>query len=180
MRLIIMAIIAALAAFPAMALEQDASPPPDAQPAEMAATPFMPDFPRHVLSLNAFGLASAKLALQQSQSDRVKRYAQTMMYTYTKSKGQLVGMMRVHSEPLPEPIAMESDERRQFALLKATKKRDFNQVYMAMQVTLHRNETMLFKFYLRHGSSSTLKHFARQALPVSQQALQQAKNIRSK
>jgi putative membrane protein len=120
----------------------------------------------------------AKLAVQHTQSDAVKNFAQQMITDHTKLNDDLQAIAsRIGVTP---PAALDKEHAAMLQRAGKLSGSQFDKRYMQDQVSEHRKAISLFEKEAKSGQNPELKTFAANALPTLQRHLQMAQDISAK
>ncbi len=138
----------------------------------------MPALSRHkVAAAGQFEIQSSQLALQKSQNDAVKQFAQRMIEDHTKLGEKLKTTLQNANIPVPdEPLSGEV--QRKLTQLQAADGANFERLYINDQVKAHKKAVRLLRRYAKRGGNDALKQFASEALPMIQKHLELARDLR--
>jgi putative membrane protein len=153
---------------------QAAFDPPLAQRPLAAATAAPPisdeDFARIASMANTNEIAEARLALQRTQSPRVRAFAQRMIDDHSTAQVQLQAANRgTGLMPAPVLAVSPADKAEYDALTNAGS--DFDARYMLAQVPDHQNAVAAFGWEAANGKDASLRAYAVKTLPIVQQHL---------
>ncbi len=119
-----------------------------------------------------FEVASSQLALQQSNSDEVKRFAQKMIDDHTKLNAQLAAALgRRGAAP---PAALMPVHTAVFQRLRQADKAAFDREYVVAQIAAHGEAAAVFEHYAQTGRDPELTATARAAAPTIRHHLEMA------
>jgi putative membrane protein len=126
-----------------------------------------------------FEIASSKLALQKSQSAKVKAFAKQMIADHTATTNALKPLLA--DQEVARALPTELDPRRQAMLdsLKALSGAAFDKTYLEQQSTAHQEALLLHSNYAEHGDKEALKTFAKGAVQKIQQHAHMIKQLTS-
>ena len=124
---------------------------------------------------NMAELAEAKLALDQSQNDNVRKFARRMIQDHGATGDALTTLAKVGGFGLP--TTPTESRQKEIARLRALTGAEFDRAYLNGQVTAHRDAVDLFLRESKSGSDSGLVHFAERALPILNDHLQMARSL---
>ncbi|MDB5642440.1 MAG: hypothetical protein JWN07_1757 [Hyphomicrobiales bacterium] len=161
------------------------APAPAAQaPAQVAQAPAPvktavsnDEFRRLALMAESFDFESSRLALTQASRATIKRYAASLTANYRFDYARLASGAGLFStipalpaDPNATPAPF-SDARRAAMLnqLRTATGRDFDRLYLDMQLGTRQETLGLYDAYIRSGSDAALLAFARERLPLLQQ-----------
>jgi len=136
----------------------------------VAAAKTASGFVRRASVGNEFEIESSQLALQKSQNDMIKQFAQRMIDDHTKAGQDLTAVLAsvpVKNTEASEPVL---DRKHQNLLdkLGQSSGSDFDKLYVKDQVRAHDDAVNLFKNYAHDGDNEGLKNFASRTLPTLQ------------
>ncbi len=142
--------------------------------AKMDSTKFV----KEAAVTDAFEIEAAKIALEKSRNDGVRRFAQHMIDEHTKMSAQLKSAAGNQRAATGEPAAeIDRAHRAKLDDLRKESGANFDRKYMEMQVQGHQQAAKLFENYSRNGDDAGLKKVATDALPHVKQHLQQAQTM---
>lgn len=116
-----------------------------------------------------------ELALQKSQNDEVRRFAQMMVDDHTRSNQELMTLAQGKNITLPTDVSNRHREAMEkFNRLSGA---DFDREYMKTQVKEHERMIKLFERQSEKGGDADAKAFATKTLPNLQSHRQMARTI---
>jgi putative membrane protein len=116
-----------------------------------------------------YEVQSSRLALQKSNNDGVKRFAQHMIDDHTKANDELAGLARSKNVAVtPAPNQMQQDMLNRLQGLSGTQ---FDQEYLRQQRMAHQDTIQKFETAANSGSED-VKMWASKTLPTLRQHLQ--------
>jgi putative membrane protein len=104
-----------------------------------------------------------QMAVQQGQSDTVKKLGQTIMSDHSRANQEL---MKVATKNRLAP-----DTRHKMAKMSKKDMENFDQAWLAMMVKDHQKDIALYQQQVQQGSDPEVKKFAQKTLPVLQKHL---------
>lgn len=140
--------------------------------ADMPAATTAQGFAMRAALSDMFEIQSSRLALEKSQSDAVKTYAQRMVTDHQSMTNQLqaaLGQAGVTMTPPTELDRMKADMLQQ---LRDASPTDFDDRYIDGQTEAHENALNLLRDYAGNGDNPTLQAFARNGAPMVENHLQ--------
>ena len=186
-----MAAAAAVAVLGVAACGRDAetdaadAPPPTAieAPAAPVEAPLQPEgtaagFTARAALNDMYEIESSRLALQKSQDNDVKRFAQMMLddHTRTSNEGRAViaqqGVQVTLPERLDEPRRALIDE------LNAAAPEAFDARYIDQQIQAHETALGLMQTYARAGDNEAVRAWASRTAPAIENHLQMARGLK--
>lgn len=117
----------------------------------------------------------ANLALQKSQNEQVKTYAQMMIDDHTKANDELKTLAASKGATLPTEV--NSKQKATMDKLSALASDAFDREYVKTQVKDHQKMAKLFQSQSEKGTDADVKAFAAKTLPVVQGHLEQARTL---
>src|SRR5215212_3821520 len=177
-----LAILASTALLPTLAFAQTqpAQPTAPAQPSAQTQTaqpgaPSAAEFVTKAANSSLFEIQSSQSALQKSQNNQVRDFAQKMIQDHTKASDQL----KAAAQGQTVPTAPDAEHAQMLQQLNGANGGDFDRRYVQLQLTGHQEAVALFDQYAQNGDNPQLKQFAQQALPDLREHLQMAQQLRS-
>ena len=144
--------------------------------AAFAQTPDTPTFVNTAASSDMYEIRSSEMALQMSQTEGVKTFAQQIIADHTKASQELVQAAAPDMVPAAE---MLPKHQQMLAELQAAGTANFDAVYAQQQQAAHTEAVALFQGYAQAGEDPEVKAFAEKTLPVLQMHLDHAKSLPS-
>ena len=125
---------------------------------------------------NMAEVALGKLALQNAQSDDVKKFGQRMVDDHTKAEQDLEGVASKNNWTLPSDVnAMQKGEQQRMEKLKGA---EFDRAYMQMMVKDHVKDVVEFRKEANSTmANSDLRDYAKRTYPVLDDHLTNAKAV---
>jgi putative membrane protein len=123
-----------------------------------------------------FEIESSKLALQKSNTDEIKKFAQMMVDDHTKTSDDLKSMAQ-KMQGTQVPTALDPEHQQKLSQLQSASGRQFDQDYRTMQVQGHQDAVKLFEDYAKDGDNNELKSWANNTLPKLRSHLQAAEGL---
>jgi putative membrane protein len=150
-----------------------------AAPAANATLPTDPaGFAMTAGAANMFEIQSSQLALKQSQTPAITSFAQKMIDDHTKAGQNMEQAAK--TENVPVPTALDASGQQQLTQLQGLSGKQFDDAYVAAQVTAHDQAVALFSNYSKSGKDGALKDFAGNTLPTLQDHQQMIHQIAGK
>ncbi|WP_150295236.1 DUF4142 domain-containing protein [Sphingobium estronivorans] len=147
-------------------------------PASVAESPGQ-SFANAAAASDTFEVESSKLAVINSQSVSVKRFAETMIKAHTDSTAKLTQAASSAASPIvPQPM-LTTEQRQTLDMLKGKKGADFDAAYVQAQIKGHRETLEKLKAYSATGDVPTLKDFATKLVPIVVGHLNMAESLKS-
>jgi len=122
------------------------------------------DFATMAASSDMFEIESSQLALQKSQSDDLKQFAQQMIDDHTKASADLKAAAA--QDGVTVPAAMTDKHASQVEMLKGVSGDAFDVAYAGAQLAAHQEGLDLMQSYAGNGESPALKAHAAKSAPI--------------
>jgi putative membrane protein len=123
-------------------------------------------------------IESSKLALQKSDSDKTKTFAQKMIDDHTATSTELKGLVSSGKVKADAPSSLDKTHQAKLDKLAKLQGKDFTKQYDDMQVSAHKDAVSLFDRYAKDGDNPDLKAFAGKTLPHLQEHLKMAEDLK--
>lgn len=120
----------------------------------------------------------AELALERSNSAKVKEFAQMMLKDHNTANAQLMKLAQTKSVTLPSSLCMECKAK--YDALSKIEGRAFDSTYMLLMVKDHRATLEKFVFQSDKGGDSLVKKWAADKVPTLQHHLNTAEKWQQK
>ncbi len=120
---------------------------------------------------------ASKLALANSSSSDVKKFAQTMIDDHTKANDELATTAQTKGISLPTSLSNEQQDK--YDKLSQKKGTDFDKSYTSLMVGDHKDAIDAFKKEGDNGNDADLKKWAQDKLPTLDHHLMMAKSLDS-
>lgn len=124
---------------------------------------------------NMAEIMASEMALQKSQNESVRQFAQQMVTDHTAASTELQSLAAGKSVTLP--TATSTKQKSAIDKLGEKSGADFDSAYMKMMVKDHENMVKMFQKQAESGSDADAKSFAARTLPTLQSHLQMARTI---
>jgi putative membrane protein len=138
------------------------------------------NFVRKASIANEFEIESSKLALEKSENNDIKSFAQKMVDDHTKTGNKLKDVLQSSQSPLVPVDKLDDAHQEQLDKLEASAGKSFDRRYIALQTDAHKDAVQLFDGYSLHGKDKALKDFAAETLPALQNHLKHVKELRNR
>jgi len=120
------------------------------------------DFVKQAANSDLFEIQSSQMALNKTQDNEVRDFAQRMVRDHTQSTEKLKAAAKGEAVP----TSPDQEHTQMLQRLQQASGSDFTQNYVQMQVAGHQQAVSLFENYAQHGNNADLKQFAQQTLPT--------------
>jgi|GEM_PF-980176 len=135
-------------------------------------------FVKDAAMTDAFEIEAAKIALEKSRNDGVRRFAQHMIDEHTKMSAELKSAAVNQRAATGEPAAeMDRAHRQKLEDLRKESGANFDRRYIQMQVEGHQQALKLHEGYAKGGDDAGLKKVASEAVPHVQAHLREAQSL---
>lgn len=122
------------------------------------------DFIEKATLANMFEVEAAKIALDRTQVQAIKDFAQKMHDTHNAALTEL-GSLSTAAMVAP-PIALDNAHMDKLESLRNASVEDFDDVYIDQQTEAHENTLNLMKDYASNGQDAGLQAFAMKTAPT--------------
>lgn len=123
-------------------------------------------------------IETAKLALDKSEAEDIRTFAQKMIDDHTQANQKLAELASQHDDLELSDEATPMDKAKAM-ILQFREGDNFDQAYANNQVVAHEQTIELFREYAQNGENAELKQFAEQTLPKLEQHLKHAQELAS-
>jgi putative membrane protein len=120
-------------------------------------------------------VALSNIALERSQNEAVKNFAQQMVTDHTAANTELISL--ASSKNITLPSAIDAKHKAASDRLAARSGADFDRDYMKMTVKDHEKMVKLFQNESEKGADADVKAWAAKTLPTLQSHLQMARTV---
>jgi len=155
-------------------------PPPPAVPAPVVDPNnplFAPGFLAQAASANQFEIDSSQLALQASQNQAVRNYANLLIADHTRLGAQVTATAQSAGLTMPPPGLLPAQQAALDQLRAAGAGPSFDMAYRQAQIDAHNQAIGLMQNYSTSGDVPALRSAAAGAIPMMQMHLQQAQML---
>ncbi|HLL88112.1 MAG TPA: DUF4142 domain-containing protein [Tepidisphaeraceae bacterium] len=122
---------------------------------------------------------TSRLALQKSDSQRVKQFAQMMVDDHAKVSREMARLADRKGVDLPKQLDAPS-ERVVDTLAGTSSGQEFDRAYIRAQVTAHEEAVANYEDAAEMAKDQDVRRFAKEHLPTLREHLRMAKNIADK
>ncbi len=146
-----------------------------------AQTPIPPpanDFAMMSAQSDAYEIQAGRDAAVQGVDPRIRSFGEQMVADHTRSS-EALRQAAVASGLPPPPDAMGPDQARMLSALQSLRGPDFDRAYAKQQALAHHQALAVQQSYAAAGGDPNLRRAAQQAVPMIQQHLQMAEQLRS-
>ncbi|HEV7291474.1 MAG TPA: DUF4142 domain-containing protein [Devosia sp.] len=164
---------ALIMAAPAVAQDTTAPMAATAMPAAEITDPAQ--FATMAASSNMLEIESSTLALEQSQNEDVRAFAEQMIADHTAASEQMA--TAAAEEGVTPPMGLQPHHQEMLDSLTGLEGEQFDAAYMQLQVQAHDEAVALFETYSTQGEDGALKEFAVATLPVLEEHQEHAHSM---
>jgi len=143
----------------------------------MGIAPKTQDFVAAAAQSDMLEIASSKLALARSDSEKSKQFAEQMIKDHTETSTELKGLVAGGKTKVDLPAALDKTHQDKLDRLSKLAGKEFTKEYDDMQVAAHKDAVSLFERYSKGGDNADLKAFAGKTLPHLQHHLMMAQDL---
>jgi putative membrane protein len=123
-----------------------------------------------------FEVQSSMLALEKSNNNEIKKFAQKMVDDHTKTTNEMKPIaQRIDSIKMPSEL--DAAHKSKLDQLRSASGGQFDQRYRTQQIEGHQAAVKLFEDYANSGDNAELKSWAQKTLPDLRHHLQQAQAL---
>lgn len=133
------------------------------------------NFVEKVALSDMYEIEASKIALERSQVQAVKDYAQMMIDAHTATTAELKPLAAAAS--VAPPTALDNDHTAKLEDLRKASVEDFDDKYIDQQTEAHENALNLLKDFAANGKDAGLQGFATKTAPAVDAHLQQVKAL---
>lgn len=123
-----------------------------------------------------FEINSSQVALQRSQNDGLRTFAQMLIVDHTRTTEQLTAAAR-SANVTPPPPQLDAQKQQMIAELQSAA--DFDRTFVTQQVMAHQQALALHSAYAENGDDPALRRVAASAVPVIRGHLAQVQRMQS-
>lgn len=124
-----------------------------------------------------FEIKSSQLALEKSQREDVREFAQQMIDNHEETTDKLTELLDDQDSNLKPVESLDAKHQKLMEELESISEANFDARYIAIQRNAHKEAVTLFSNYAKNGSHKALKNFTRETLPGLKQHLSHAKQL---
>jgi putative membrane protein len=151
---------------------------PDKPPTRVAASTLSmtdAEFVKEASTAGESEIAAARLALKQTRTPAVQRFAQRMIREHSAAGHKLDTVAALKTTAIASAAA--SNDNGNLASLQGLHDAAFDKAYLRMQVDAHEQAVKLFQAEAQAGQDLDVKQFAARTLPMVQHHLQSARQL---
>jgi putative membrane protein len=134
------------------------------------------EFAQALKSSGHFEITSSAIALQNSDNDEVKKFAQKMIDDHKAADQKLMDTLKQANLPEPE-YAMLEEQTEMVQNLEPLHGARFDRRYLQDQVQGHREAIQLIEGYTKRGDNDALKQLASSLLPTIEEHYRMAQQL---
>jgi putative membrane protein len=124
-----------------------------------------------------FEVKMGEFAQKKAANEKVKAFGQRMVADHTKANQQLMEIAK--KVDFTPPSVMDKKDQKMYDKLSQLQGADFDAKYMEDMVSDHEKDIAAFKKEVKKGKNDSLKEFAQNTIPVLEQHLKMAKDVRA-
>ena len=162
--------------------EKAAAPQPAAPP--VAAEPPLPaegttaGFAARAALNDMFEIESGRIALERSQDNDVRRFAQMMIDEHARTSNEARAMLAQQAVAVRLPRTLDAERRRMIDQLKSVPEGEFDQRYVEQQISAHESALALMQEHARAGDNQVFRDWAARTAPAIENHLQMARGLK--
>jgi putative membrane protein len=143
----------------------------------LAQPPMSPEaFAAAAAQSDQYEIQSGRVVATESNTPRVKAFAQEMIDAHMKTSGELKSAAVASGLP-PPPETVGADQQRMLGALQSAKGPELDRAYAVQQVNAHTSALVTQKAYAEGGSDPNLRKTAQAAVPLISHHLDMAKEL---
>lgn len=108
-----------------------------------------------------YEVTAGHIALERSQSPKVKAFAQEMIDAHTKTTDTLKGILSASAISVTPPAHVDSRRQSMLDNLRGAAAADFDHRYVTQQVAAHKEADILMRGYAKSGDNAKIRAFAK-------------------
>jgi putative membrane protein len=137
------------------------------------------DFVHTASIANEFEIESSQLALEKSQNDNIKKFAQRMVDDHTKTGEKMKEVLSSTDLKVKPADKLDNKHQKMLDKLKSASNDNFDRQYVSIQNEAHREAVDLFDSYSKSGKDARLKGFASETLPTLKEHLEHVEQLKA-
>lgn len=123
-----------------------------------------PDFVNRMAMSDMYEVRAAKIALEKSQDEEIRQFAQMMVDDHSAATDKLKGIIASENLATP-PSTLDGNHFEMINALKAANAEDFDGLYLNQQRKAHETALALLRAYEAGGDNAALQSFASETAP---------------
>ena len=135
------------------------------------------DFVHNASIANEFEIESSQLALEKSQNNDVKDFAQRMVDDHTDTGDRMKEALSSSGSKAKPTDMLDNKHQRLMNKLESASDDNFDRQYISIQTDAHKEAVNLFSNYAKNGKDASLKNFASETLPTLKEHLQHVRQL---
>ncbi len=143
----------------------------------LGVAPKTQDFVTLAAQSDMLEIESSKLALQKSDNDKSKQFANKMIKDHNETSTELKGLVSGGKMQVNLPSALDKAHKDKLDKLAKLNGKDFTKEYDSLQRSAHKDAVSMFERYGKDGDNPDLKAFAAKHLPHLRDHLQLAESL---
>jgi putative membrane protein len=165
--------------------ESDAAPPSATleAPAAPVDAPLQPEstaagFTARAALNDMYEIESSRIALEKSQDNDVRRFAQMMLDDHTRTSNEGRAVIAQQGVQVTLPSRLDEPRRALVAELTAAPPEAFDARYIDQQIQAHEAALKLMQTYARAGDNEAVRAWASRTAPAIENHLQMARGLK--
>ena len=126
-----------------------------------------------------FEVEASKVALMRARSAEVKKFAQEMIDSHTKTSDEMKSRLARVGLIVDVPATLDAEHQKKLDDLKAASQETFDARYIAQQKEAHEEALMLHRNYAMRGTVPDLKALAADTVPRVEMHVRMASELQS-
>lgn len=168
------------AASQAMAPVSDTTPPaasPGQASEQTSITPATSQYIEKAAQGDLFEIQSSELALKQAEQPEVRDFAERMAKDHAISGETLKAALEGAQIQMRIPTRLDQAHEAKLSDMRKLRGRDFDQAYMAAQITAHQEALQQHKSYVEMGDNPVLRNMAANMAVIIEEHLDHAQSV---
>lgn len=124
-----------------------------------------------------YEVESSRLALERSQSEPVRTFAQRMVNEHSRMSNELKAAVAQAGLQASPPVVLDAERTELMRELQGAGAADFDEKYIEQQTEAHENALNLFRDFGNNGDNELLKQLATRGAPMLDNHLQTLRSI---
>ena len=138
------------------------------------------DFIKNVGQASQIEIESSQLAIVKATNAEVRAFAQKLVDEHTKTSAELMGLVRTKNAMWKADDPAWKERKTKHESLQTKSGADFDKEYLQDMINDHESTIARFARHKQYGKDPSIKSFADKALPVLQEHLKMARELRAK
>lgn len=125
-----------------------------------------------------YEIDAGRIALQRSQDNDVKRFAQMMIDDHGRTSNEVRAMLAQQAVAVTLPNTPDAEVESRLNALRAAPAETFDQTYVDQQIQAHETALALLRSHARDGDNQVFRDWADRTAPAIENHLQMARGLK--